>query len=76
MVESIGIAGFDSVILDMEHTPISFETLYVCVLAAKVRGINTILKSRDPRGIYKVGVRYRRGYTSTHMLIRFMTLTR
>jgi 4-hydroxy-2-oxoheptanedioate aldolase len=49
-VEIIALAGFDAVILDMEHGPATLETVRLQVLAAQARGIHPIVRVRanDP----------------------------
>jgi len=45
-VEMIALAGFDAVILDMEHGPASLETLRLLILAAQAHGIHPIVRVR------------------------------
>jgi 4-hydroxy-2-oxoheptanedioate aldolase len=52
VIEAIGHAGFDFVILDMEHGPASVETIQHLVLAAEVAGIVPIV--RVPAGNYEM----------------------
>lgn len=46
-VEATGYAGFDFVILDMEHGPVSLEAMQNNVRAAIVAGIVPIIRTRD-----------------------------
>lgn len=50
VVEMIGVAGFDAVILDMEHGPYTINSLVPLILAAKARGIFPVarVRSADP----------------------------
>ncbi len=48
-VEASGYAGFDFVIIDMEHGPISYETLQGMIRAANVADIMPVV--RVPRGM-------------------------
>jgi len=50
-VEIAGYAGFDFVILDMEHGPVSFENLQNLVRGAVVSGIIPIVRTEDSRDI-------------------------
>ncbi len=53
VVELIGLAGFDAVILDIEHGAHGSEALGPLILAAKARGIYPLVRVRssDPTGI-------------------------
>ncbi len=44
IVEIIGLAGFDFVLIDAEHGPIGPETAYPMILAAEARGINAFAR--------------------------------
>ncbi len=44
MVEHVALAGFDAVILDMEHGPLDIGTVRLQVLAAAARGIKCIVR--------------------------------
>lgn len=44
IVEAMGRAGLDFVILDMEHGPIGFETLRAHILASEVSGVAPIVR--------------------------------
>ncbi len=46
IVELLAKAGFEAVILDMEHGPIGFETLNVLIPAARAAGIYSIVRVR------------------------------
>lgn len=50
VVEMIGLAGFDVVILDMEHGPYGVQALGPLILAARARGLTPIARVRcnDP----------------------------
>ena len=47
LVEIAGLAGFDFVILDMEHGPVSYETLQHLVRAAEARQIIPVVRTAD-----------------------------
>lgn len=44
IVEMLGLAGFDFVLIDAEHGPISPETAYPMILAAEARGIEAFAR--------------------------------
>jgi 4-hydroxy-2-oxoheptanedioate aldolase len=44
VVEIIGLAGFDAVILDMEHGPYGIDELGTLILAARARGLQPIVR--------------------------------
>lgn len=46
-VEAVGLAGFDYVILDMEHGPVSIETQQNNIRAAEARGTVPIVRLKD-----------------------------
>jgi 4-hydroxy-2-oxoheptanedioate aldolase len=46
VVEMIALAGFDGVILDMEHAPYGIENLGPLIMAARARGIHAIARVR------------------------------
>lgn len=46
VVEMIGLAGFDLVVLDMEHGGYGIENLGACVLAARARNIEPLVRVR------------------------------
>ncbi len=50
-VEIAGLAGFDFVILDMEHGPVSFENLQNLVRAAIISGAVPIVRTSDSSDI-------------------------
>lgn len=50
-VEIAGYAGFDFVILDMEHGPVSYENLQNLIRAAIIAGVAPIVRTPDSRGI-------------------------
>jgi 4-hydroxy-2-oxoheptanedioate aldolase len=47
VVELIALAGFDFVILDLEHGPFTLETARTCLLAAAARGLSTVVRVPD-----------------------------
>jgi 4-hydroxy-2-oxoheptanedioate aldolase len=46
VVEMIGIAGFEAVIIDMEHGPFSIDSVIPLLLAAQTRGMYPIVRVR------------------------------
>jgi 4-hydroxy-2-oxoheptanedioate aldolase len=50
-VEIAGYAGFDFVILDMEHGPVSFETLQNLIRGAVISGTIPIVRASDSKEI-------------------------
>ena len=49
IVEMVGLAGFDSVIIDMEHGPIGIDRLTSLVVAAELRGMHAIVRVPECR---------------------------
>ncbi|MGB5431324.1 aldolase/citrate lyase family protein, partial [Eudoraea sp.] len=47
VVELAALAGFDFVIIDMEHGPYSIETVQQMVRAAEARGITAVVRVTD-----------------------------
>ena len=47
MVEIAGFAGFDFVILDMEHGPVSLQQMQNMIRAAEVSGVTAVIRTRD-----------------------------
>lgn len=47
MVEVAGYAGFDFVILDMEHGPVGLQQMQNMIRAAEVSGITPVIRTRD-----------------------------
>jgi len=47
MIEAMGFAGFDFVILDLEHGPNSVETVQNLIRAAQISGILPIVRVKD-----------------------------
>ncbi len=47
LIEQAGLAGFDFVIIDMEHGPASFETAQDLIRAAELRGVSPIVRTSD-----------------------------
>jgi len=50
-VEIAGYAGFDFVVLDMEHGPVSFENLQNLIRAATIAGVAPIVRTSDSNDI-------------------------
>lgn len=46
-VEAVGISGFDFIILDTEHGPVSIETQQNNIRAAELRGLVPIIRLKD-----------------------------
>lgn len=44
VIELIALAGFDFVILDMEHGPYTLDLVHACLLAAAARGMTTVVR--------------------------------
>jgi 4-hydroxy-2-oxoheptanedioate aldolase len=51
-VEVAGLAGFDFVIIDMEHGPISYESAQNLVRAAQLRNITPVIRVPENKEIY------------------------
>lgn len=49
VVEAIALAGFDAVIVDMEHGPHDLGTVRAAVLAASAHGLYTVVRPPDTR---------------------------
>ena len=47
MVEIAGFAGFDFVILDMEHGPVNLQQMQNMIRAAEVSGVTAVIRTRD-----------------------------
>jgi len=47
LVEQAALAGFDFIIIDMEHGPASFETAQELIRAAELRGMTPIIRTSD-----------------------------
>ena len=47
VIEAIALAGFDAVIIDMEHGPIGVGDLPQLVLAARAHGLSSIVRVRE-----------------------------
>jgi 4-hydroxy-2-oxoheptanedioate aldolase len=47
LTEIFGIAGFDFIIFDMEHSTISEETLESLIRAAKIKGLVPMARVRE-----------------------------
>lgn len=46
-VEACGYAGLDFIIIDMEHGPVSYETVHNHVRAAKLGGVHSIIRAKS-----------------------------
>ena len=46
VIEMIGVAGFEAVIIDLEHGPFSIDSLTPLILAATVRGLYPVVRVR------------------------------
>jgi 2-dehydro-3-deoxyglucarate aldolase/4-hydroxy-2-oxoheptanedioate aldolase len=46
-VELLGIAGFDFVVFDMEHSPLNLETVSSGIVAARSRGLEPLVRVPD-----------------------------
>lgn len=51
-VEILGYAGFDFVVIDMEHGPFGYETAQELARAAKAVGINSVVRVPENRPAY------------------------
>lgn len=51
-LEMLAIAGFDFVVVDMEHAPHTFETAYRCIVAAQGLGLRALVRLPDHLGTY------------------------
>lgn len=51
-VEIAGLAGFDFVIIDMEHGPVTYERAQDLIRAAEVRNITPVIRVPENREIY------------------------
>lgn len=51
-LEMLAIAGFDFVVVDMEHAPHTFETAYRCIVAAQGMGMRALVRLPDHHGTY------------------------
>lgn len=49
VAEIVAVAGFDMVILDLEHSAHTLQTLEASILAATARGIKTVIRVADGR---------------------------
>ncbi len=47
VVEILGLAGLDFVIIDLEHSPKNWETVENMIRAAELRGISPLIRVRD-----------------------------
>jgi 4-hydroxy-2-oxoheptanedioate aldolase len=48
VVELIALAGFDFVVVDMEHGPYTIETVHRVLVAAQARGLATVVRVPEP----------------------------
>lgn len=51
-LELLAIAGFDFVVIDMEHAPHTFETAYRCIVGAQGLGMKALVRLPDSQGTY------------------------
>ena len=51
-LELLAIAGFDFVVIDMEHAPHTFETTYRCITGAQGMGMHALVRLPDSQGTY------------------------
>ena len=51
-LELLAIAGFDFVVIDMEHEPHTFETAYRCIVGAQGMGMHALVRLPDSQGTY------------------------
>lgn len=49
-LEMLALAGFDFVVVDMEHAPHTFETAYRCIVAAQGLGLRALVRLPDANG--------------------------
>lgn len=51
-LEMLAIAGFDFIVVDMEHAPHTFETAYRCIVGAQGMGMRALVRLPDHHGTY------------------------
>lgn len=51
-LEMLAIAGFDFVVVDMEHAPHTFETVYRGIVGAQAFGMRALVRLPDSNGTY------------------------
>lgn len=51
-LEGLALAGFDFVVIDMEHAPHTFETAYRCIIGAQGFGMRALVRLPDSNGTY------------------------
>jgi 2-keto-3-deoxy-L-rhamnonate aldolase RhmA len=51
-LELLAIAGFDFVVVDMEHAPHTFESAYQCIVGAQGFGMKALVRLPDAQGSY------------------------
>jgi 2-keto-3-deoxy-L-rhamnonate aldolase RhmA len=49
-LECLAIAGFDFIVVDMEHAPHTFETAYRCIVLAQGLGMKALVRLPDSQG--------------------------
>ena len=49
-VEILGIAGFDYVVIDMEHAPLGFQDAYAATVVAQAAGMSVLVRVPDTSG--------------------------
>jgi len=50
MIELLGHAGFDFVVVDLEHAPLTVETAYPMIIAAQAMGMGALVRLSDRQG--------------------------
>ena len=50
MIELLGHAGFDFVVVDLEHAPLTVETAYPMIFAAQAMGMGALVRLSDRQG--------------------------
>lgn len=51
-LELLALAGFDFVVVDMEHAPHTFESAYRCIVSAQGFGMRALVRLPDSNGSY------------------------
>ncbi|MDD2924648.1 aldolase/citrate lyase family protein [Rhodoferax sp.] len=49
-LEALALAGFDFVVIDMEHAPHTYETAYRCIVGAQGFGMRALVRLPDSNG--------------------------
>lgn len=50
LIEMLGHAGFDFVVVDLEHAPLTVETAYPMIFAAQAMGMGALVRLSDRQG--------------------------